>query len=158
MTLERGRGITIPGEEGGKGKAKGFWPNVHIEDLARLYLEVIESALEEMGGGAGKATWGSEGYYFAENGVHYWQDVAGAIAEEGYKQGFLEKGVVEGLGGEEWESVKEVGPAIWNVGASCRYVRAKKLFGWEPKEKRLMEEIAEVVRSEAERGASAKRA
>lgn len=72
LSLERGEGILIPGHDGEKGGGpKTFWPNVHVDDLARLYLEVVESAAVELEGKKGKATWGEEGYYFAENGVHY---------------------------------------------------------------------------------------
>jgi hypothetical protein len=67
--LERRQGILIPGH--GEGKPKTFWPNVHVDDLARLYEEIVESAVQELEGGKGKATWGQEGYYFADNGVHY---------------------------------------------------------------------------------------
>jgi hypothetical protein len=38
---------------------------------------------------------------------------------------------------------------VWNFGASCESIRAKKLFGWDPREKELKDEIAEIVRSEA---------
>jgi hypothetical protein len=37
------------------------------------------------------------------------------------------------------------------LGASCKSIRARELFGWEPKERELKDEIAEIVRSEAER-------
>lgn len=75
MTLERGEGILIPGHGKDEGRKRTFWPNIHVDDLARLYLEVIESAVAEFDekerGVKGKATWGEEGYYFTENGVHY---------------------------------------------------------------------------------------
>lgn len=163
----------IPGHE--EGKKKTFWPNIHVNDLAKMYLKVIESAVDEMAGRKGKASWGAEGYYFAENGVHYvcppvlltkarklrrneeadceqWQDVANVIAEEAYKQGFLKSRGVTKLEDNENDILKSIGPAIWNLGASCKYVRAKQLFGWGPMEKELMDEIAEIVRSEAELG------
>ena len=100
----------------------------------------------------GNATWGQKGYYFAEYGVHYWQDVADAIAEEVYKQGFLESEDVVKLEAGERDLLKPVDHALWNVGASCRYDRAEELFGWEPREKGLMDEIGEIVRTEVERG------
>lgn len=118
-------------------------------DLARLYLEIVNSAAAELEGGKGTATWGDEGYYFAENGVHYWQDVAGWVAEEAYKQGYLKSGSVSARGSDEEGLLKLAGPAVWNFGASCESIRAKKLFGWDPREKELKDEIAEIVRSEA---------
>jgi hypothetical protein len=53
------------------------------------------------------------------------------------------------LGESERNLLKSIGPALWNLGSSCKYVRAKKLFGWDPKELPLEKEIAQVVKSEA---------
>lgn len=130
---------------------KTFWPNIHIYDLTRLYLNIIESTVAELEGGKGTATWGNGGYYFAENGVHYWQDVADWIAQEAYKQGYLRTGSVSAPGQVEKELLKPVGVALWNIGASCKSIRAKELFGWAPEEEELKNEIPAIVKSEAER-------
>lgn len=118
-------------------------------DLARLYINIIESAAKELEGGKGAATWGDEGYYFAENGVHYWQDVAGWLAEEASRQGCLNVANDSTLDSDEVEAFKWGGPALLNSGASCKSIRANKLFGWSCKEKELKDEIPEIVRSEA---------
>lgn len=118
--------------------------------LARLYLNIIDSAVIELQGGKGAATWGTEGYYFAENGVHYWQDVAAWLAEEADKQGCLKGGNSLTLEAIEDEKFKYAGPAVFNHRSSCRSVRAKKLFSWGCHEKELKDEIGEIVRSEAE--------
>jgi len=86
LTLEQGSEITI------HSGPKTFWNNIHTHVLARFYLELIESAATELEGGIGAATWGNKGYYFAENGIHYWQDFAKWIAEEAEKQGVLTSG------------------------------------------------------------------
>ena len=39
------------------------WDAVHVRDLARVYLSLVEAAAT----GGGKATWKKEGYYFAES-------------------------------------------------------------------------------------------
>lgn len=99
----------------------------------------------------GKATWNEEGYYFAENGVHYWQDVADRIASEAFKQGYL-KGQSEGAEVIPMEVLlKATGPAPLNMGATCKSYRAEKLFRWKPTQGDLRDEIAEIVRSEAAR-------
>jgi nucleoside-diphosphate-sugar epimerase len=147
LTLEHGsRTLIHPSRS-----PKTFWPNIHIYDLARLYLEIIESAAIELDGGKGKATWGTEGYYFAENGVHYWQDVTDRIAEEAYRQGYIKRGGDSDRVIDDKELLKAAGPALWNLGASCKSIRSKELFGWEPREKELKDEIGEIVRSEAKR-------
>jgi hypothetical protein len=86
-----------------------------------------------------------------------WQDVADKIAQEANKQGFLKSSSVTKLEESETDLLKPAGPALWNLGASCNSIRAQKLFGWEPKEKELKDEIAEIVRSEAERGGIAEK-
>jgi hypothetical protein len=116
-----------------------------------LYLHIVDSAAAELEGRQGPATWGNEGYYFAENGVHYWQDIAGWVAEEAFRQGYLQTGSISSQGSDEEELLKQTGPAVWNFRASCKSIRAKKLFGWDYKEKELKDEIPEIVRSEAER-------
>jgi hypothetical protein len=67
LTLDRGAEIKIPAG------VKAFWNNIHVYDLSRLYLLLIDAAAD---GGKG-VTWGQEGYYLAENGVHCWQEVGG---------------------------------------------------------------------------------
>lgn len=119
-------------------------------DLGRLYLDIINSAVTELQGGKSAATWGTEGYYFAENGVHYWQGVAAWVAEEAEKQGFLKAGNALTVESIEDERFKYVGPAVLNSGSSCKSIRANKLFGWGCREKELKDEIEEIVRSEAE--------
>lgn len=39
------------------------WDAIHIRDLANIYLLLVESAAD----GGGKASWGKDGYYFAES-------------------------------------------------------------------------------------------
>lgn len=57
--LERGSGFYV-------GEGKTYWTNVHVHDLSELYVKLVEDASN----GGKKATWGPEGYYFAENGEH----------------------------------------------------------------------------------------
>lgn len=147
LTLEHKSGIQLLPLTSGK----TFWPNINIRDLSRLYLHIIKAATTELSGGQSNATWDNEGYYFAENGVHYWQEVAGWIAEEAKKQGFLESEEMPEEAIEYAELFKATGPAVFNMGASCRSYRAEKLFGWKPERPQLRDEIERVVRSEAER-------
>ncbi|KAH9213938.1 hypothetical protein DL95DRAFT_505012 [Leptodontidium sp. 2 PMI_412] len=147
LTLEKGSHIQLLPSS----YPKSFWPNIHIYDLAKLYLEVIGSALAELQAKEGKATWNEEGYYFAENGVHYWQDVADWIADEAVKQGVLKSRTAEAEVVETNVLLKATGPAPLNMGATCRSYRAEKLLGWKPTKGELRDEISEIVRSEAER-------
>ncbi len=144
MILSKGSAIHVPSSSADK----LFWPNIHIYDLSPLYLQIIESALAELAGGKGKATWNDEGYYFAENGKHYWQEVAGWIAEEALAQGYIKSHEIKETTAQELDFV---GVALWNWKVDCKSIRARKLFGWEPKQGSLKDEIPAIVKSEAEK-------
>ena len=107
------------------------------------------------------ATWNNAGYYFAENGIHHWQDVEEWVVEEAVRQGYFPSSALspsEARVGrsEKTELTKEeltkaAGFALFNSETSCKSVRARKLFGWEPKQGGLREEMARIVKGEAER-------
>ncbi|MBC9934096.1 NAD-dependent epimerase/dehydratase family protein [Chitinophaga qingshengii] len=58
---ELGHGVYI-------GEGENRWSNVHIEDLANLYLLALEQAP-------------SGSFYYAENGIHSLKEIAGAISK-----------------------------------------------------------------------------
>jgi len=66
------------------GKGNNKWNNVHILDLADLYILLLEKALE------GKAPVNHEGYYFAENGIQNFAELNHAIARALHKRGVVE--------------------------------------------------------------------
>ncbi|PCH34191.1 NAD(P)-binding protein [Wolfiporia cocos MD-104 SS10] len=64
------------GQGGMVGEGKAIWPNVHIDDVAELYVTVFNAALNNSEGtGHG---WG--GFYFGENGEHTWYDISKAVS------------------------------------------------------------------------------
>ncbi len=144
MTLSKGSVIRIPAPSA----EQLFWRDIHIADLTPIYLHLIESALTELNGGKGQATWNDEGYYFAENGWHYWKEVAEWIADEAAAQGYISRSAVKETSKQELDLM---GVAVWNRSWDCKSVRARKLFGWEPKQGAVRDEIPTIVRSEAER-------
>ncbi|USW55844.1 Putative NAD-dependent epimerase/dehydratase, NAD(P)-binding domain-containing protein [Septoria linicola] len=60
---------------------------VHIDDLAQLYLKLVEAAVD----GGGQADWGVEGYYFAASQEHSHLELAKATGVILQKHGILEK-------------------------------------------------------------------
>lgn len=68
----------------GEGKAR--WNNVHVADLADLYVLLCEAAVAR---NMGSGVWGQRGYYLAENGEHLWSDIAKEIGEEAKKMGYV---------------------------------------------------------------------
>ncbi|KAH7884924.1 hypothetical protein F5I97DRAFT_1937284 [Phlebopus sp. FC_14] len=57
------------------GKGENIWPNVHIDDLAELYMVLYDAIL------SGKAGHGREGLYFAENGEIVLKSICQKIAQ-----------------------------------------------------------------------------
>src|SRR5262249_28194925 len=62
-TLQQGHGFTV--ESG-----QAIWSEVHVHDLSQLFVLLIEAAAAK----GGSATWGADGFYFAENGSFAWGD------------------------------------------------------------------------------------
>ncbi|KAI1623512.1 hypothetical protein EDD37DRAFT_650606 [Exophiala viscosa] len=127
------------------GRGKNIWNQVHVQDLSRLYLLLGQAAANN----GEPATWDDLGYYLAESGSFVWKDVIEAVAGEISKQCSMELRVVEELSPEE--ATKLLRGAKYLIGANCRgtSIRARKLLGWEPREKSLMDEIPAIVEGEA---------
>lgn len=145
LTLERKKGIQI-------GAGRTYWSTIHVQDLSRCYLALVEAAVDN----GGNATWGHEGYYFTENGQHIWGETARIVASTAKDQGFLtsdedEIEIVTLSGDEANQQLRPHASYMWGTNSRCKAIRARKLLGWSPKEKSLNEDIAETVRIEAKR-------
>jgi hypothetical protein len=66
-------------------------------------------------------------------------------------QGYLKNADVLVAGSGDQRLTELAGSAVWNLRASCKAIRARRLFRWEPSEHPLKYEITEIVRSEAHR-------
>jgi nucleoside-diphosphate-sugar epimerase len=135
------------------GEGANIWSEVHVRDLSVLFLLLLEDAAK----GGEKASWGPEGYYFAENGEYTYSQVSAEIASQGYKLGLLESAEVDNLHPEEARKT------MWSAAAGTSYqmaylvgmnsrsraIRARRLLGWECKEKRVIESIPDLVKYEA---------
>lgn len=138
-TLERKKGFQI---EAGR----NYWTSIHVYDLSRCYLALVEAALDH----GGKATWGIEGYYFTENGDHIWGETAKIIASTAKDQGFLPSDEVVTMSSDDAnQQFGAYASYMWGTNSRCRSIRARKLLGWSPRERSMNEEIAEIVKIEA---------
>lgn len=111
---EMGAGVYV-------GKGVNRWSNVHIKDLAQLYLLALERAP-------------SASYYFAENGEESFRDIAGAVSEALGYQGRTISWPFE-------EAIAELGEWVRSsIGSNSRVhsVSARNLLGWEPKGEPLL--------------------
>lgn len=107
------------------GEGENIWSNVHIDDLAELYVLAME-----------KAPAGS--FFYAENGEASYREIAKTIGESlGYGSETQALDIDEAI--ERW------GPeaAHFAFGANSRVnaEKAKKLLGWVPKSHSICENI-----------------
>ncbi|GBE86891.1 NAD(P)-binding protein [Sparassis latifolia] len=111
------------------GRGISFWPDVHIDDVANLYIILFDAIVAN----PEKVGHGREGYYFGENGEHTWGDIARATGAA-----FVELSIsasAEPTSFTTEELIKYWGSeAKGNVNGSnsrCRGNRSR-LLGWSP--------------------------
>lgn len=136
--LKRGKGFLV-------GKGENVWHQVHVQDLSNVYLALGEAAAA----GGGKATWNDEGYYLAENGSFVWGDIQRAVVEAAFDQKYIESPEVESLDGDQTTELLSAGRYAWGSNSRGHAIRARKLFGWEPKQPKLIDLVPEIVAIEA---------
>ena len=120
-----------------------------MHDLSDCYVKLIEAAVE----GGGRATWGKEGYYFAENGELVWGNISKTVTKTSHKLGFIPSDQIVSISDKEADGLAWWGSALWGANSRFRAIRARKLLEWTPKrgDKDLDNDILEVVSAEAKR-------
>ncbi|KAK2025303.1 NAD(P)-binding protein [Colletotrichum zoysiae] len=142
-TLEKGFAPVIP-------PGKTEWDNVHVHDLARFFVTLVE-ATQDGSKNADPEIFGPRAYYFVESGTHVWSQVAKQIADEAHKQGYLPAPLTKEVTMKEALQCDGVSNNSWGLNSKSKAERARKYFGWEAKEKSLQEDIPELVSLEAKR-------
>jgi nucleoside-diphosphate-sugar epimerase len=107
------------------GRGENLWSNVHIDDLAELYLRALA-----------KAPAGAS--YYAENGEASMRRVCESISRAlGWD------GRTQGLSTEESIAEFGAGPAAYTYGSNSRVraVRARSELGWAPRHDALLAQI-----------------
>ncbi|EAU36702.1 conserved hypothetical protein [Aspergillus terreus NIH2624] len=138
LILARGKGLQLS-------DGKSFWNCVHVHDLSRLYVRLIDEAVF----GGAKASWNSEGYYLVESGEYFWGDICRRITKEAYKLGLLASEEMMVVDMKDREVMAPAGRAVANYRVKARAVRARKLLHWTPTQSKLLDEIPEIVKEEA---------
>ena len=113
-----------------------------------MYLALGEAAAA----GGGNATWGKEGYYFAESGPFYWGDVQREVSKVAYEKGYIPTAEIDTLSYDEAAKVTPDYNLPFGCGSNSRSksIRARKLFGWAPtRPQQLLDLIPEIVETEA---------
>jgi len=119
-SLDRGRAGMV-------GKGVNIWPNVHIKEVADLYILLLARVLQE----PDKVPHGREGFYFAENGEHTFYEVSKAIGEGLVAIGKSPDAEPSSFSKEEID--KYFSGNTMAFGTNCR-VRANRsrALGWKP--------------------------
>ncbi|KAL4925971.1 uncharacterized protein BDV17DRAFT_163351 [Aspergillus undulatus] len=131
-----------------------FWNSVHVYDLSRLYVRLIEGAIAEVDAGStsssrGSITWNEEGYYLVESGIYHWGDIARRITAEAYRLSLVPSGEVRIVGMEDRDVFKTAGRPVVNYSVAAKAIRARKLLDWSPVEGSLEDGIPDIVKAEA---------
>jgi len=117
-SLDRGAGGMV-------GEGKNIWPNVHIDEVADLYVLIFSKLLEGTPIGHGR-----EGYYFGENGEHTLYDVAKAIGQAMVELGKAKSAEPTTFTKEELDKYFG-GSDYMGTNSRCRAERSRAI-GWKP--------------------------
>lgn len=138
-TLERHKGFVV-------GEGLNRWTESHVQDLSEIFLNLVTAALSPDGG---KATWDDQGYYFTESGAFSWGDIGQQIAKIALDKRLINSAEVDHISKDEADKLTNAGSYLWGTNSQCKAFRANKLFGWTPKQKKLVDLLPEIVENEA---------
>ncbi|KNZ81922.1 hypothetical protein J132_10201, partial [Termitomyces sp. J132] len=116
-SLSRGQGGMV-------GQGKNMWPNVHIDDVADLYIVLYDSIKNNPATGHGR-----EGFYFGENGEHTLYQIGKAISEALVEIGRGNSPEPTTFSKEEVQ--KYFGSNYLGTNSRCRANRSRAI-GWKP--------------------------
>jgi nucleoside-diphosphate-sugar epimerase len=136
--LKRKRGFTVQ-------RGKSEWNNVHVCDLAEVYLKLTEAAVA----GGKNAEWNDKGYYFAENGRHTWEDLSKEIAQKCKDMKLLPTDEIDYLDNKDILELHPFGHVAWGTNSIGKAERARKLLGWTPGRESLSDTLVESIKVEA---------
>lgn len=90
-TLKNGHGVIV-------GEGKGVWDNVHVEDLADLYILILLNILESHGA---DVNFNKAGIIHSGTERHQWIDIAKGVAEVCYEEEAIPTSEVKSVSLEE---------------------------------------------------------
>ncbi|KAF9216910.1 hypothetical protein BGZ59_007419 [Podila verticillata] len=132
------------------GKGLNIWNKVHVVDLAKFYILLLQRSLQEPQASGAKGTLpkNQDAYWFAEDGEFTWGEVAKFIARAFVTQGINKSGEVQGTSPEEEEAVwppnSRPGRLI-GANSRSRAVKAREILGWAPELHDLEGHVAQEV-------------
>jgi nucleoside-diphosphate-sugar epimerase len=115
------------------GEGLNVWSNVHIDDVAALYVKVVERAP-------------AGAFYFAENGEASFGDIGTALATRLHLRGV--EALAPETAAERWGRAK----AYFSLGSNSRVrgLRARRELGWSPRHTSVIDWILNDMPADAE--------
>jgi nucleoside-diphosphate-sugar epimerase len=131
----------------GQGKAR--WNNVHVSDLAQLFVLLTEAAVNK---NTDARLWNEEGYYLVENGEHLWADLARLMGKKATDLGLVDGKLEEKSLGKD-EAIAQAGfeAVSWGFNSRGKAERAKNVVGWQPKAPSIEDTVEEILKNEKEK-------
>ena len=131
----------------GQGKAR--WNNVHVSDLAQLFVLLAEAGVAK---NTDAQLWNENGYYLVENGEHVWSDLARLMGKKATELGVVGKKLEES-GLDKDKAVEQAGfeAVSWGFNSRGKAERARKVVGWEPRGKSIEDCVEEILKDEKSR-------
>ncbi|EIN04821.1 NAD(P)-binding protein [Punctularia strigosozonata HHB-11173 SS5] len=126
LSVKRGRAGMV-------GKGLNYWPNVHIDEVADLFMVIFDEARKTKDARNPALGHGREGYYVAANGEHKLYQISQAIGKALVKLGKSDNAEPTTFTDDEVEELG--GDVMANVilgGNSRTVARRGKLVGWTP--------------------------
>ncbi|KAI4628990.1 hypothetical protein J4E83_003545 [Alternaria metachromatica] len=132
----------------GQGKAR--WNNVHVSDLAQLFVLLAEAAVDN---NTDAKLWNEQGYYLVENGEHLWADLARLMGKKATELGLVSKKEMKEQQLGKDKAIEQAGfeAVSWGFNSRGKAERAKKLVGWQPKGPSIEDTVEEILKDEKER-------
>jgi nucleoside-diphosphate-sugar epimerase len=143
VTLKKGQAPQL-------GRGLTEWDNVHVHDLADLFVLVAEAAVANRPDVDNKL-WGEEGYFLAENGHHVWGEISKLVGETAFEKGYIKTKEVKAMSVDEAKEFAGFEALSWGLNSKGFAKRARKYLGWSPKGASLQEEIPNIIENEAQR-------
>ncbi|KPA35522.1 nad dependent epimerase dehydratase family protein [Fusarium langsethiae] len=140
VALERGHAVRA-------GRGLAAWTNVHVADLARLFVLLAESGAK---GNKDDKIWGEDGIYFPGANDITWADISDKVAQAAKEQGHIDTLEVEELWKPEVDTALPAGSVFFGSNARSKPRRATEVLGWKPSETGLDVEILRAVAEEAD--------
>lgn len=78
-----------------------------------------------------------------------WGAIAAAIAMDANKKGLLPSSDLTSLSSEEAQKLRQGLQYMVGSNSRCKAIRGRRLLGWEPKQRRLIDEVPDIVDGEA---------